>query len=116
MMDAEKSIRFFVVIMIVLLFILGVVTLPIKTEKVELQYVNSDNDYYYCYIEADDGGLEQVKLNVENTTLYKTLSVGERPYIEQKVAIFSEINESKYAKLYVPENTIIQTTDLSAPR
>lgn len=100
-----------------------------NTEKVELYSIETtaetsgslalgcgtinNTDYYWCYREVEDGGKQRYKFEVDKTTVYENLQSGDRPYVEVITDGFNQIVE---CRLYVPENTIIQTTDLSAPR
>ena len=100
-----------------------------NTEKVELYSIETtaetsglftlgcgkinDTDYYWCYREVEDGGKQRYKFEVDKTTVYETLQRGDQPYVEVITDGFKQLVEYK---LYVPENTIMQTTDLSAPK
>lgn len=58
-----------------------------------------EKDYYICYEILDDGGLQLLKLDANDTIIYETLDTQEA-YVE----ISSEYNVKN--KLYVPKNTI----------
>ena len=70
-----------------------------------------EREYYCCYKLLDDGGKQFVKYPMDKTTIYETLKEGEQAYAETE---FSYLGISSY-KIYVPENTIMQTYDLSIP-
>lgn len=71
-----------------------------------------EKEYYCCYKLLDDGGKQFVKYPMADTTIYETLKEGDQAYAEIK---FSYLGISSY-KIYVPENTIMQTYDLSTPK
>lgn len=73
----------------------------------------NNTDYYWCYRELEDGGKQRYKFEVDKTTVYENLQSGDRPYVEVITDGFNQLVEYR---LYVPKNTIMQTTDLSAPR
>ena len=99
-----------------------------NTEKIELYSIETtaeisgsftlgcgtinNTDYYWCYREVEDGGKQRYKFEVDKTTVYENLQSGDRSYVEVITDGFNHLVE---CKLYVPENTIMQTTDLSAP-
>ena len=58
-----------------------------------------EKDYYICYEILDDGGLQLLKLDANDTIIYETLDTQDA-YVE----ISSEYNVKN--KLYVPKNTI----------
>lgn len=72
----------------------------------------NEKEYYCCYKLLDDGGKQFVKYPMDETTIYETLKEGEQAYAETE---FSYLGISSY-KIYVPENTIVQTYDLSTPK
>lgn len=71
-----------------------------------------EREYYCCYKLLDDGGKQFVKYPMDETTIYETLKEGEQAYAEIEL---SYLGISSY-KIYVPENTIMQTYDLSTPK
>lgn len=70
-------------------------------------------DYYCCYRKTDDGGKTYYKFEMDKTTIYESLKDGDQAYVEVVTDGFKNVVEYK---LYVPENTIIQQIDLSAPK
>ena len=93
------------IIVIVEIIALLVLFFPVKTQKTELQSVDLENGYYYCFAETEDGGLKQIKLNAKYTILYKKLPADEQPYLEEKAGLMGA-SKSEYAKrrLYVPKD------------
>lgn len=85
----------------------------------------SEKSVYQYYYQLEDGGIKQGKIPVDTTTIYFVKS-GEEAYLETIVTTeysldnnntpatrLRERSETTY-KLYVPENSIINTFELNA--
>ena len=70
----------------------------------------AEETYYVFYKVLPDGGLSFMKISVEQTVIYETLSEGETAYIELEKDFAGFII---CAKLYVPEGVVLREYDLS---
>lgn len=70
----------------------------------------AEETYYVFYKVLPDGGLSFMKISVERTVIYETLSEGETAYIELEKNFAGFII---CAKLYVPEGVVLREYDLS---
>ena len=67
-----------------------------------------NKDYFVCYIENEDGGLQLKRFSANDTTIYQTLESDEEAYME----ITTKLSGTKN-KIYVPKDTIQVEYNLS---
>lgn len=69
-----------------------------------------DEQYYVCYKVLEDGGKKLTEIPCDITTIYDTLKSDENAYLEEDRNYYDGL---RAVRLYVPENTIQQSYDLS---
>ncbi|MDR0918229.1 MAG: hypothetical protein LBM93_03115 [Oscillospiraceae bacterium] len=76
--------------------------------------IGNDGKNFFIYTEKDDnGGVALEKYKIDLTTIYKTLSETEKPYVKIKSNRYFGI---KKVEIFVPENAITETFTDPTPK
>lgn len=67
-------------------------------------------DMYVTYVVQEDGGKKYLQMDRSVATIYEILEDTDTPYAEIQFA--GDGDTVKWAKLYVPKNTIVQEIDI----